>query len=1593
MFARTSAPSIKDQEYKSINLTPNPLVRDTASKPTNYNFFTSLTSYWLKLTKINANSSITVYMGFASNTTNLFNGVTVGEAPQLSNIYGEYDNGKNVFLYYTNFTNLNGWIANISKGSYSVKNGLSINFNGPGYIVTNSTYGPGTAFAAGITSIGDVDDVGYFNVSEPVNNGQGWAGAFIRLACGNTYPDQWNASGEANGCGSAYGYFINREGIPGTYLVEILNRTSSIQFLNGNFSTIINTNYPKYPAHVGFSGVYSSISVQWAALMNMPPNGVMPAFNISKQVYPSDASPNIKVPAGILYYVPIQIINNQAIPTPNEYQQLILVNSSAYLKYEAPNLENIEFFYANGTIIPSWLENNNENTAGLIANLIIKVTPAYLSSVIINGQYMRVNSSGYLELKGLKPGIYSILAENPYCRWYFNSYTVIGGTNYININLTPAYEYKGEGEQYPWIQVGPAYFPNPFNQQGTIYFNASGHIGLIQIDPYDPNIIYVASGTEAHGLSGPIGDGGVYVTYNDGENWLPRNFGLPYGPICGLYMDPNNTNILLVSFTNNGIYRTDDGGLWWYQVSNITGANNFQRAGDKIFAGSNVGIIESDDDGLTWRTIYDSQNHVGIISVSGNTIYALIWVQDINASYTYMIKSNDLGKSWKELHTFIGYYPPLSISASPFNSSIVYLSLLGTKYTLFSNDGGISIMNTTLEPVKGIVFDPKNESIMWAYGPFYYSFDGGKSFKEGMPAVDQMGLAVYAGNGSMIVLGSDQGLYQSNDYGLTWRPISGDLSDTLTYSVSVGGNGSIIAVGMQDYSAFISIDCGKSWFGGNTQPIPIGGESTYAAVHPTNASWIYAFSWSGGLSVSDDGGLEFHNVVPGAPFYLLPPTALLVDPYNESNVFFAYDQGIYNGTGYGKMWSLWPNSPTDATTIAMPEQNMFLVGTTNGAYYNVNGTWLRSSGISGYVTSFAINPVNKSIVVAATTIFPLGSLYISYDYGKSFEALNKSFSNCEGGLFSIPIIVYWLNISGYPLICATVDRGILVSLDQGRNWVPINYNLRSGEVTSVWFNNNNLYISTYGEGILVYPNFSIDNLPGTINGYTNVNNLNITINGQPINTYEGHFRVFLKPGNYTLSYLLNGVAKTITIDVKPMGTYNIFINARNYTISFTETGLPSGTSWSVTLGNITKSSMNETITFTMPNGVYSYSVKSPITVNGIEYIATSPSGTVTVNNSNIEIQIIYKQALYNVSFVETGLPPGTIWYVNLSNGQSFKSMTNTITFTEPNGTYSYTITTENKNYAPSPSSGTFTVKGENVNITVTFSLITYTITFTENGLPSGTLWALTFNGVTSSSTSNSISYTVLAGTYSWNTTSIIAVGNNTRYIASSSSGTIIVPASTSVTISYIKQYSITVQSTAGGSTSPSGTSWYNSGSTVNIVAIPASGYRFYKWSSSPSISISNSSLSNTTMTVNGPGTVKAQFVQALASTIILSSSSGIPGTIVQVSGSFFYPNSTVTITYNGDIVGKVNASSSGSFVLSFTIPSLPNGTYIVKATDSIGNTATASFTELTVPVSGLSITSSPSTIYIENKTAIIIVATIIIVIVTILAVALARRRK
>ena len=129
--------------------------------------------------------------------------------------------------------------------------------------------------------------------------------------------------------------------------------------------------------------------------------------------------------------------------------------------------------------------------------------------------------------------------------------------------------------------------------------------------------------------------------------------------------------------------------------------------------------------------------------------------------------------------------------------------------------------------------------------------------------------------------------------------------------------------------------------------------------------------------------------------------------------------------------------------------------------------------------------------------------------------------------------------------------------------------------------------------------------------------------------------ITLNPGlnNYTFYYLASQ-ASTYHVYAALL-TYNgsryivtgqwdcATIQPPNYSVVFRETGLPPGVAWNVTLGGVTESSRNSSIIFTVSNGEYYYSVASPILINGTEYIASEPNGTVTINNNDVIVTLHY----------------------------------------------------------------------------------------------------------------------------------------------------------------------------------------------------------------------------------------------------------------------------------------------------------------------------------------------------------------------------------
>jgi hypothetical protein len=77
----------------------------------------------------------------------------------------------------------------------------------------------------------------------------------------------------------------------------------------------------------------------------------------------SSANDQPTTPAGINHKVKISLINDEAEAVPGLFQQMLTVDSSRYASVEAPNLQNVEFFDRNGSIVKSWLESGNSNVA------------------------------------------------------------------------------------------------------------------------------------------------------------------------------------------------------------------------------------------------------------------------------------------------------------------------------------------------------------------------------------------------------------------------------------------------------------------------------------------------------------------------------------------------------------------------------------------------------------------------------------------------------------------------------------------------------------------------------------------------------------------------------------------------------------------------------------------------------------------------------------------------------------------------------------------------------------------------------------------------------------------------------------------------------------------------------------------------------------------------------------------------------------------------------------------------------------------------------------------------------------------------------
>jgi len=245
---------------------------------------------WVKIPGIPAKHSETIYLGFASKTTNLLSssGTSgIGEAPQLScpntsdtascSTYAEYDDGTNVFKNYWNFAGTSlpsGWT---SSGSVSINNGVTIGTSQASGSISQSSYtiDPQTTITdAYWYETGTVIFVPFNFALENLSIPTEWG--FIG--------EYGNTLGQANynGGGAGQGGWA----LPTKYWIGSIWTSTSGSYVSVNYGSpyYLSASFtPSTSTAISFSSATPYIIyVQWVRTRAYPPNGVMPSVSFGQ---------------------------------------------------------------------------------------------------------------------------------------------------------------------------------------------------------------------------------------------------------------------------------------------------------------------------------------------------------------------------------------------------------------------------------------------------------------------------------------------------------------------------------------------------------------------------------------------------------------------------------------------------------------------------------------------------------------------------------------------------------------------------------------------------------------------------------------------------------------------------------------------------------------------------------------------------------------------------------------------------------------------------------------------------------------------------------------------------------------------------------------------------------------------------------------------------------------------------------------------------------------------------------------------------------------------------------------------------------------
>ncbi|MBL0005928.1 MAG: glycosyl hydrolase [Saprospiraceae bacterium] len=640
-------------------------------------------------------------------------------------------------------------------------------------------------------------------------------------------------------------------------------------------------------------------------------------------------------------------------------------------------------------------------------------------------------------------------------------------------------------------------------------------IGTVNIDPNNPNVIWVGSGENNNQRSVAYGDG-VYKSIDGGNTW--QNVGLKNSEHIGrVLIHPKNSDVVLVAALgplwsaggDRGLYRTKDGGKTWDQVLKIdehTGVNDIvadPRNPDIMYAssfqrrrhvftylggGPQSTIYKSVDGGLTWNKSAQGlpatdigRIGLAISPVDPEVIYAMVEAAMGKGGF---FRSTNRGGSWEKMSDYAAsgnYY--VELVPDPVNKDRIYSM---DTWMQVSNNGGRSWDNV------------------------------GEDFKH----VDNHCLWIDPTDNEHLLAGCDGGVYESWDLAKTWH-FKANLPVTQFYKVSVdnatpfyniyGGTQDNFSLGGPSRTISGNGISNEEWF------VTHGGDGFETQVDPQNPNIVYAQSQYGGLVRYDKLSGEELGIQPhernGDPTYRWNWDApLVISAHQPGRLYFAANRVFVSedrGNNWtvlgsdltrqvdrnklkvmGRVWSVDAVAKNQSTSqygniVALAESpldaNILYVGTDDGLIQvstDRGNTWKRIDNIAGAPDTSFVNMIiasahDANVVYACFNHHKYGDfkpyLFVSKDKGQTWSSISSNLPE-RGSVYAIAEDHVDPN-----LLFVGTEFSCFVSNTAGKSWRKLANGLPTIAIKDIAIQQreNDLVLATFGRGFYVLDDYSV----------------------------------------------------------------------------------------------------------------------------------------------------------------------------------------------------------------------------------------------------------------------------------------------------------------------------------------------------------------------------------------------------------------------------------------------------------------------------------------------------------------------------------------